>query len=123
MSSSASTPSTRPRRELRSPMMSPTYSDGALMSTCMIGSSSVARLGDRFAIRHFRRMEDHVDAVLLVQLRDDDLDVQLPSSGKEELLRLRIAGKADGWIFFDDAPDRHAELVLIAARFRFHGKG
>src|SRR3990170_1082906 len=35
-----SSPSTRPRRELRSPMTSPRYSSGVTTSTAMTGSSS-----------------------------------------------------------------------------------
>src|SRR5581483_7508669 len=77
---------------------------------------------DRLAIRNLRWMKDDVDAVLLVQLRDDDLHVQLTLAGEEELLRLRIACEADRRIFLDDARNGGAELVFIAARFRLDGE-
>jgi hypothetical protein len=63
-------------------------------------------------------MEDHVDAVLFLQLRNDDLDVKLALAGDEELLGLLVAAELDGRILFDDASDGDAEFVLIAARLR-----
>ena len=62
-------------------------------------------------------MQDHVDAVLLLQLLHDDLDVELSLAADEELLGLLVALELDRRILFDDARDRGGELVVIAARF------
>ena len=88
----------------------------------LVTAVRLRRLRDRLAIRNFRRMEDHVDAVLLLQLLHDDLDVELPLSADLKLLGHFVALELDGRIFFDDASDRAGEFVFIAARFRFDGE-
>ena len=88
----------------------------------LVPAVRVRGLRDRLAVRHLRRMEDHLYAVLLLQLRHHDLDVELSLSGDEELLRLLVAPQGDGGVFLDDAVDRGAELVLVAARLRLDGE-
>ena len=53
-------------------------------------------------------MKNHVDAVLLLQLGDDDLDVKLSLAGDEELFGLLVAAELDRGVFLDDASDGHA---------------
>ena len=46
---------------------------------------------NRFAVRHFWRLEREIHVVALVQLCDDHLDVLLSGPGKQEFLGLRVA--------------------------------
>ncbi len=68
-------------------------------------------------------MQDHVDAVLLLQLGHDDLDVELPLTADQELLGLFVALELDGGVFFDDAGDGAGELVFVTAGLRLDGEG
>ena len=69
-------------------------------------------------------MQDHVHSVFFLQLRDDDLDVQLSLPADEHFLRPLIAPEVDARIFFHDARESRVDLVFIAAGFRlFRQKG
>ncbi len=76
-----------------------------------------------FAIGDLGRLEREVDVVALVQLGDDDLDVLLARAGQQKLFCLRIARKAQCWIFFHDLVNAHADFVFIGARLGLDGKG
>ena len=84
----------------------------------LVAAVRVGRFGDRFAIRHLRRMKDDLDAVLLLQLRNDDLHVQLTLAADEHLVRPLIASEVNARIFLHDAGEGGVDLVLIAARLR-----
>ena len=74
---------------------------------------------DRFAIRNFRRMQQHFHAVSLLQTRDRHFHVHLPLAGKQEFLRLRLAHVSQAKILVHQLVDRGADLVFVTARLRF----
>ena len=61
----------------------------------LVASVRLGRRGDRLAIRNPRRLEVHLDAESPLQLRDGDLDVQLPLAGEQQFVGLRIARVPD----------------------------
>src|SRR6266508_4310496 len=101
-----SRPSTRPRRELRSPITSPRYSSGVTTSTAITGSSS---FGLARCIAFLKAIEQAVD---------DDLQVQLAHPGDERLPGLVVRPHTEGRILFGQALETRPELVLVALRLR-----
>ena len=79
-------------------------------------------LRNRFFVRHFRRVQLHLDAVTLLEFLDDRLDVDLARTSEQEFLCLRIAGKGQRRIFFQNLVNRHADLLFVLARFWFDGE-
>src|SRR5260370_41843767 len=85
-----------------------------------VASMRIGGFGDGLAVRNLRRMKNHVDAVLLLQLRDDDLDVELPLTAEQKFLGLLVAMEPDRRILLHDSRERGADLVFVSARFPFN---
>ena len=67
-------------------------------------------------------MQDHIDAVALLEPADHDLDVELTGARDQQLLGLRIASDADGRVLVADLGQRRGELVLVTLGRGFEGK-
>ena len=89
----------------------------------LVAAVSVDARRDGLAIGDARRLQVHFDAEPPLQLRDGDLDVELPLAGQEQLVGLRIAGVADGAVLLLEPVHRRADLVLVAAALRLDGVG
>ena len=76
---------------------------------------------DRLAVGDARRLQVDVDSEPPFQLGDRHFDVQLPLSGEQQLLGLRIAAVADRRVFFLQPVHRRADLVFVAAALRLDG--
>src|SRR5207245_2118624 len=64
----------------------------------LVPSVRIGRPRDRLPIRNFRRMEDDVDSIFLLQFGDDDLHVKLPLAAEQELFRLLVAIEVDSGV-------------------------
>ena len=84
----------------------------------LVAAVRLDRRVDRLAVRDPRQLQRHLDAEAALQLRDRDLDVRLPLAGEQQLLGLRVAGVADGRVFFLQPVQRRADLLLVAAALR-----
>src|SRR6476646_7767803 len=89
-----------------------------LVATLYVSAST-----DGFAIRNFRRLQQHFRVVTLLQLGDDDFDMLLAGSGDQELLGLLITEEAHHGIFFHQFVQTIRELVFIIAALWFNGEG
>src|SRR5207245_10105340 len=69
----------------------------------LVPSMRIGRPRDRFPIRNFRRMEDDVDSIFLLQFGDDDLHVKLPLAAEQQLFRLPVEIQPDTAVRFADA--------------------
>src|SRR5437763_1697122 len=97
-----SRPSTRPRRELRSPMTSPRYSSGVTTSTAGLAHEApfdlLDGLPEGLAVGDLRAADVRVDRELAQQPVDDDLEVELAHPGDQRLARLVVGSDAEGRI-------------------------
>ena len=82
----------------------------------------IGGLRDGLSIRNFRRMENHVHAIFLLESRNVDLDVELSLTAEQELFRLRFTRVAEAEIFIHQFMNRGADLFFVAARLRLDSK-
>ena len=79
----------------------------------LVAALHVGLAADGLAVRNFRCFQRHVHSVTFLKPADDDLDVLLPATAKQELLGLWIAIKAQRLVLFQNAVDCIAHPVLI----------
>ncbi len=77
--------------------------------------------GDGLAVRDAGRLQQHVDAEAAFQLGHGHFDMQLPLSGQQQFMRLRVALVTDGAVLFLEAVHRGADLVFVAAALGLDG--
>src|SRR5712691_13292425 len=83
----------------------------------------IGRARDGLAIGNLWRVQDDIDAVFLLELRDDDLHMQLSLAADEYFVCSLIASEVDCRILLDDSRQGGVDFVFVAARFRLDGEG
>ena len=68
-------------------------------------------------------MKRNLDVVAVSQFINHGFDMQLPRTGKNKFLGLRVAIEMQRMIFFQNFVDCGAYLVFIVTGFWFNGKG
>ena len=74
-------------------------------------------------VGNFRSLQSDIDAVAFLEAADRDLHVNLPGTGYQKVLRLRVAVEAQREVFFEEFVQGVAHTVFVVAALRFHGKG
>ena len=94
----------------------------------LVAVPSASFLADRLEVRHARLVKVDVHAEAALEPVDRDLDVDLAHSREELLARLRVTPQDERRVLLGEAPQRGADLLLVALRLRrdreaHHGLG
>ncbi len=95
---------------------------------CATGLANVPAFGadrdrDGLLVRDLRPTNVRVDAELPHHAVDDDFEVKLTHAVDQRLARLLVRANPEGRIFFSQAGQRGAHLVLVSARLRLDRDG
>ena len=77
---------------------------------------------NRLTIGHLRRLERQVHVIAFVELRHNYFDMLLAGARQEKFLGLRVAGKAQGRVLFQNFVDGHPDAIFVGARLRLDRK-
>ena len=87
----------------------------------LVPAVGLGRRRDGLEVRDARQLEVDLDAEAALQLGDGHLDVHLALAGEQQFVGLRVAAVADRRVFLDDAVQRRADLLLVAAGLGLDG--
>src|SRR5581483_12011721 len=86
-------------------------------------SLRVSFAGNRFAVRDLGGLEVNVDAEFSFELLDGNFNVELTSTGKQDVIILRVTPNPERQVFFGQLMQRGHDFFFVAARLQPQRKG
>ena len=80
----------------------------------LVAALRLAALADGLTVRHARILERDLDAELILQLGQRDLQMLGAQTADDLLLRFGVDHEPDGGVLLDQAGQRAADLTLVA---------